>query len=296
MKETLDFKKNKVEILTTTDLRNTVDERRSGGKPINNIRHIELWDNIIDRMTKNNINFDINPIYATDGGSSILPGVTYVKDLEAQHGEDNIRNFILRRVIGSFTLKDHLLDKDTIGQIAISYHQQGIMIAYGQHVHLCSNLAIMGRDNVMSTYGEGIFGKITNIEHILEVVEAWALHSIDKRKVDLKRIDIMKEYSISYKDMEEFIGHLNILRIKKDVFHNINHYALNQGQINTFTEKYLKGYDDKTKNPFTLWDVYNLGTEFHKAGTTDMPFIIPNNVSFYEAINEKFNIDNLCLS
>jgi len=289
----LNFKEKKAEEITIEDLRLTVDERKSGGRPVNGVRHVELWDKIQERLTRNNINFHTGPIYATDGGPGALPGASYIQDLAPQYGNNDIRTFILRRVIGSFQLTDHS-DEQSLGQIAISYHQQGIMIAYGQHVRVCSNLAIMGRDNVMSTYGEG-FGKISNIEHMLEVIETWSNSHQEKRRQNLKTIEVMQGMEIGRKDAEEFIGYLNVLRVQKDVFHSVSNYALNQGQINAFIERYIKdlGSRQNPEDMMSLWDLYNIGTEFHKPNTTDLPLIIPNNIALFEAMNEKFNITAL---
>ena len=284
----LNFKTNKAENLTLEELRLTVDERSSGGKPVNGIRHVELLDSIIDRLVKRGIQFSIDTIFATEGGSGIMNGATYIQDLAEKYGAMNIRTYILRRIIAM--IKFHDGDSDhSFGGVAMSYHQQGIMMAYGQSVYVCKNLSIMGTNNVMTTFGDQ-YSKLSNIAHMIDVVENWAVNHMDKRMQDLRTMDRMREIEMPPKAVEEFIGHLNVMRIQKDIYHTIKEYPLNQTQISQFTENYIREANKNPEDVMSLYDIYNIGTDFHKAGKTDLPLIIPNNVTFFEALNEKYKL------
>ena len=90
----------------------------------------------------------------------------------------------------------------------------------------------------------------------------------------------MKEISVDYDETCRLIGDLNIMRVRKDALHEIQNYALNQTQINQFIENYISKYKVNPEDINTLWALYNLGTKFHKPAKTDLPLIIPNNITF----------------
>ena len=286
----LDFEINPTNILSLEELKQTVSERTSGGNPINGVEHHELFERIIEKIDQSKVNFSIGPIYSANGGDRQFPGVTRLPYLEEQYGKMALQATLLRRIIGTIRLMDSG-DKESQGMLAISYHQKGIQVAYGQNISVCQNMSIFGADNVMSTYAFGVNqSKINNVTKMIEVIGDWMQTHSEKRYRDLGIIDRMKGIPVDYHKVSEIIGDMTVMRVEKDILHTRQNYALNQAQISSFTEKYIRSERENPESIQSLWDVYNLGTGFHKAGATDLPAIIPNNVSLSEYFMDKYQL------
>ncbi|MBC8315243.1 MAG: hypothetical protein H8E51_07045 [Bacteroidetes bacterium] len=290
IKKVLDFKANPVEVLTLDELEQTASERNSGNKPIFGVEHHELFGMIIAKMTSMNVQYDVQKIYASDGGEKSFRGASRLPYMEKDFGEKSLQSWLLRRIIGSIHLKQGA-SKESVGSVGISFHQRGIQISYGQHIKLCKNMSIYGIKNVMSTYGEE-YNKIPNITKMIEVVGDWVAEHELKRARDLKIIKRMKETSVNYQKACEIIGEMSVLRIGKDILRTEKHYALSQTQITKFTERYVRDFRENPENVNNLWKLYNMGTQFHKPGETDIPLIVPNNVTLSDYLINKFKLEN----
>jgi len=290
IKKVLDFKTNPVEVLTLDELGQTASERNSGNKPIFGVEHHELFGMIIAKMTSMNVQHDVQKIYASDGGEKSFRGASRLPYMEKDFGEKSLQSWLLRRIIGSIHLKQGA-SKESIGSIGISFHQRGIQISYGQHIHLCENMSIYGIKNVISTYGEE-FNKIPNITKMIEVVGDWVSEHELKRARDLKIIKRMKQTAVSYETACEIIGEMSILRIGRDILRTEKNYALSQSQITKFTEQFVRDHREDPKSVNNLWKLYNMGTQFHKPSETDIPMIVPNNVTLSDYFIEKFKLEN----
>ena len=286
----LDFQANKVETLTLPELCQTASERNAGGTPVFGVEHHELFNMITGKLGHLGIDYDVQPIYAADGGLKSLAGAMRLPFLEKEFGDRSLQSWLLRRLIGSIHLKQSS-SKESIGSLGISFHQNGIQLSYGQHIKLCKNMCIMGMHNIISTYGEE-YNKITNVNKMIEVVGDWVTEHELKRERDLKIFERMKNTPINYNDACDLIGEMTILRVKKDMLRLERNFALGQAQISRFTERYLKTYRENPEDADNLWKLYNMGTVFHKAGETDIPLIIPNNVTLSEFLIKKYKLEN----
>mgnify|MGYP002641213438 CR=1 FL=1 len=286
---TLDFEVNKVETLQIEELVQTASERNSGGTPVFGVEHHELFSMLMGKMSHLGIDYEVQPIYAADGGAKSLPGVMRLPYLENKYGERALQSWLIRRIIGAIHLR-YGENNESIGSIGISFHQQGIQISYGQMIKLCANMCIMGTRNVISTYGDD--NKITSIDKMIEVVGDWVQDHQVKRDRDLRIFENMKQIPMSYPQTAELIGDMNIMRVNRDILRTGKNYALNQGQISQFTEKYVKAYRNNPEDADNLWKLYNMATEFHKPGETEITQIIPNNVTLSDFMIKKFQLDN----
>lgn len=285
----LDYKESPVIALSLDELRQTVSERNSGGKPINSCEHFEMFDRIIEKIEQSSHPYKVNTIHTSDGGDRTYPGVTRIPYLEGEYGQMSLQSTLLRRAIGTIDILSNE-DEESVGSLAIAFHQRGIQVAYGQKVKVCSNMSIFGAENVMSTYSFGTTSKIENVNKIIEVIGDWLHNHVEKRERDQFIMRRMKEITVDYDEVSRLIGELNIMRVRKDTLHELQNYALNQTQINQFIERYIKKYKVNPEDVSSLWSIYNIGTEFHKAGTTDLPLIIPNNVTFSDYLMGRYSL------
>lgn len=235
VKRLLDFKDTPVQELTLTELKETIDERNIGGNPISGIIHFVLFERILDMVKESGIDYEMGPIYATSGGASAFPGVTKITRFEEDYGEGALQAHVLRRMITSINLLKGE-DEETTQSIAIAYHQQGIQVAFGPNVKICRNQCIYGSGNRYQTFGD----EKTQIEELMTKIYYW-LGNYDKlRKRDLAILNNMKQQILSYANVCDLIGELNLYRVAKDALRIRPEYILQQNQIGDLSKRYLE--------------------------------------------------------
>lgn len=292
-KRLLDFKAEPVQTLSLAELKETIDERNIGGTPIGGITHYVLLERLQELLDTNKMVYDPMPIYATSGGASAFPGVTKFPLLEREYGEGALQAHVLRRLITGFNiLKGE--DDETTQSIAVAYHQQGIQVAFGPNIKICSNQCIMGAKNRFQTYGDGKL----DVERLFQIVTEW-IHNYDAiRARDLSILNIMKNIILSYANVCDIIGELNIKRVLKDNLHVTTEFILQQNQISDISTKYLKYLAGTEKSinynrSMTLFEFYNMMTENYKPEFTDLPNIIGRNHMLGDYLIEKFQLDTV---
>ena len=289
-KRLLDFKNTPVQTLSLTELQETIDERNIGGNPISGVVHYVLFQRINDILEQAKLKFEMGPIYATSGGPSAFPGVTKLPVLEEKFGEGALQAHLLRRMITSFVIKKGETD-DTAQSIAVAYHQQGIQVAFGPLVKICSNQCIYGAKNRHQTFGDNKL----NIETLLQVISDWLFNYDELRKRDLNILANMKKIILDYHNVCDIIGELNLYRVAKDTLRLRPEYILQQNQIGELSEAYLKFLiaEDNTLNygkGLTVYEFYNMCTEMYKPEHTDLPNIIGRNHLLGDYLIEKFEL------
>lgn len=283
----LDFEANKIEKLTLEELKLTCSEAAASGKPLHGIEHFQIFEAIQEVLDKRNIGNSVLPIYASDGGDSALKGVARIPLLEQQLGVKTLQAMILRRLIGGIKLSD-FEDDESHGMIAISFHQRGVQIAYGQNITYCGNLTIFGAGNSMATFQNGISRAMPDFRKMLEVIQTWAEEHGRKRTYDLTVMRRMKEIHLAHEKVAEVLGFMTMMRIGRDKLRTEKAYPLNQSQINLVGERYMQIPEEQ--RPVSLWKFYNSVTEMHKAGSTDLPLIIDNNVVTGQFLTQHFGL------
>lgn len=289
-KRLLDFKENPVQVLRLEELKETIDERNIGGNPISGMVHFVLLERIQDILTKANLNFEMEPIYATSGGASAFPGVTKLPVLEAQYGEGALQAHLLRRLITAFNIKKGETE-DTTQSIAVAYHQQGIQVAFGPNVKICRNQCIYGSKNRFQTYGDGKM----EVERLFQIVSDWILNYDEIRARDIAILEGMKTIVLNYNTVCDVIGELNLYRVAKDSLRIRPEYILQQNQIGDLSVAYLKYLqgDNKTldySKGLTLYEFYNMCTAMYRPQFTDLPNIIGRNHLLGDYLIEKFSL------
>lgn len=266
---TLSFENGHHEELTLEELKQTVNERNTIGKPFNGITHYDLYDKILEITDKRNIKCEVGTIFATDSRNKVLPGISTFPHLEEQFGKGSLESFLLRRVIGKISFPDFSNDDSGAG-IAINFHQRGIEMCYGQHVWICGNLSIHG-NTFMSTYGEHSIP----LEKIFDVYEDWLFKLSDFRNNDLKVMNKMKDTWIEpVVAIPELVGKLSILAVKSAYLDSKLVAPLNIGQVSSFTKNLLKTHGSVLTEAVNVWELTNLATEIMKPGKVNSEEIL----------------------
>lgn len=284
----LEFK-NGFETISYDDLKLSLNEKMVSGKSINGMNHVDFIgeiENILSRSLKP----EIEEIIVSNSGPSKTPGVSLLPYIEAIKGPKAIEAHVFRRLITSFLVKSGDPEWDT--KFAISYNQAGIDIAMGAHVNICSNLSIFGYENYAST-------RQMPIEKIFEVVSDWVTNYEKKIEFLTTIMTKLKSTFINLDQAFQFIGLMTGIRVEKDStiikdYVNQNKiYPLNQGQISKFTEDVLIKYSETEDNVISAYELYNSGTNLHKASNMEIINIIPQNIDF--GMNVMSFIDNKIL-
>lgn len=289
------FKENSIEELDIHTLKRTYRENDIYGNPLKGLYHFQVIEKITQIIKNAGLNPEIETIFAAKNQNKQFPGVSILPQVEAIAGENAIEAHILRRVYTTIRIKDNETEELT-SNIAIAYHQDGLQIAFGQRVNICTNQTILGADKIVSNFGKG---KKSNND-IFESVENWMKNFFHYQEKDRRIIETMKNIECSNDDVLKIIGLLNCIRVKQDTKNGFIRetefsYPLNQSQISVFTECYLTEKFNREVNgsgmvQFSLWDIYNLATELHKPGQTDITNIINQNFSTGEVLRQFYNI------
>lgn len=286
--KTFDFINNNVEVMDLKTLKTTFKENDIYGNPLKGMYHYEVIDRLARMCENHGLNFEIEEIFAAQNKNRQTPGVVILPQVEANFGENAVEAHILRRVYSTIRIKDDE-NEDTTTTIATAYHQDGVQIAFGPCVKVCHNQTIMGSERTVSNFGKS--GVST--EAMFESVENWLNNFFEYRGNDLRIIEQMKTIECTQNDVFKIIGLLTTHRVMKDstnrnLSERVKQYPFTQAQISKFTEDYLEQY---FINPnLTLWDIYNIATEFYKPDRMEIPNVMNQNIEFFNMVQNLYQL------
>lgn len=288
-----DFDKAKVQTLSLDQLERTHKENDVYGNPLRGIYHYDLIQQIIGMCNEAGYNADVWDLFAAQNKDRNTPGVVLLPQVEAQLGKNAVEAHILRRVFANVRLTD-FDDAENTTNLAVSFHQKGIQVGFGNAVIICHNQCMLGGDHYVATYGdrgEGK-GKGVDVPQMLETVKSWLFDAEHRVINDRKMIERMKETEISADQMFALIGLLTAIRVKCDThiseIKEWRTYPLNQSQISKLTESMILTYHNT--NRISVWDLYNSATELYKADSMDIPQMLPQNRAMVQFIREQFPV------
>ena len=286
--QTFDFKNNSIQVLDLATLKATHKENDIYGNPLKGLYHYEVINRIANICRNSGLDYELEEIFAAQNRSRQTPSVVILPQVEAIHGENAVQAHILRRVYT--TIKIHDLECEEMNTtIAIAYHQDGIQIGFGPNVKICHNQCILSPNRIVQNFGAD---KVSN-EEMFESVRNWLNNFATYREQDIRILEQMKQITCSQNEVFQIIGLLTSLRVahdsdNKQLSQNVKCYPLTQAQISQFTEEYLER--SLRQSDITLWDIYNIATEIYKPGRTEIPNLIPQNVSMIEVLKSRYNL------
>ncbi len=280
-----DFNKSKVQTLSIDQLARTNKEHDVYGNPLMGIYHFELLRQLEEIAVRSNLRIEYDEIFAANGGPGANPGVVLLPDQERKYGERAVEAHVLRRVYANMVIRDFDTDELTT-QLAVSFHQDGIQVGFGNQVRICHNLTMLSASQTAYTYGKN---KV-DIPTLLHTVRSWLSNAGERIEADREQIRRMKQIGVSYQQNCMMLGALTIQRVKHDTrisaIRDNQDYPLNSSQINRLTESLEQIYYKADYDEISLWQWYNAATELHKAGRTDIPGILPQNIALINFLND----------
>lgn len=283
---TLDFEKNKVEELTIEQLRNTYKENDIYGNPLKGLYHYEVIEQIENVVKESGLNYSIHQLFAAQNKDKTQPGVVILPQAEEKYGPKAVEAHILRRIFCNINISD-FDDDEYSTNIAMAFHQNGIQVAYGNLIKICTNQCILGKKQSFYTYGKGAIP----FDKIIEELQNWLFNTPQRKIIEEREIiNRMKNTPVNGDEMMKIFGMLNVAR----VLHDTNEksirmndvYPLNQGQISTFIEKIVLRH--RINNELNLWDIYNTATELYKPYLMEIPNIMSQNIAMVDFINTNY--------
>lgn len=283
---TFDFEKNKVEELTIEQLRNTYKENDIYGNPLKGLYHYEVIEQIENVVKESGLNYSIHQLFAAQNKDKTQPGVVILPQVEEKYGPKAVEAHILRRIFCNINISD-FDDDEYSTNIALAFHQNGIQVAYGNLIKICTNQCILGKKQSFYTYGKGAIP----FDKIIEELQNWLFNTPQRKIIEEREIiNRMKNTPVNGDEMMRIFGMLNVAR----VLHDTNEksirmndvYPLNQGQISTFIEKIVLRH--RINNELNLWDIYNTATELYKPHLMEIPNIMSQNIAMVDFIKTNY--------
>lgn len=283
---TLDFEKNKVEKLTIEQLKNTYKENDIYGNPLKGLYHYEVIEQIENVVKESGLNYSIHQLFAAQNKDKTQPGVVILPQVEEKYGPKAVEAHILRRIFCNINISD-FDDDEYSTNIALAFHQNGIQVAYGNLIKICTNQCILGKKQSFYTYGKGAIP----FDKIIEELQNWLFYTPQRKIIEEREIiNRMKNTPVNGDEMMRIFGMLNVAR----VLHDTNEksirmndvYPLNQGQISTFIEKIVLRH--RINNELNLWDIYNTATELYKPHLMEIPNIMSQNIAMVDFIKTNY--------
>lgn len=291
MKE-LDFRQNKVEVLTLDELAQTAHEDYHNGLPVMGIYHWQLIQALLESLEKANVKYEVQEIFAANNNSKDRPGVTIERRIAEEKGGNVLEAYTLRRVYANINLFDPCADGWQMN-MAVAYHQSGIQVGFGPYVHVCHNQTILSAVDLFSTNKLPHIKGETNYDRdamrMLDMVKGYIDEQLCQRVEDVSS-DVVKMHESHFRDdhFTRLVTALLESRVRHDSRHKEIHtsdgYPLNQGQMNNGIERYLlkaQEYQGSGES-MTFWEALQCFNYDLKPGLCEIPSIVGQNVSLTE--------------
>ena len=100
------FSVNNIETMSLDTLRRTHKENDIYGQPVKGIYHYEVIQRMADLCEKNNLNYEVEEIFAAQNKNKNQPGVVVLPQVEREFGVQAVEVHILRRIYTTIRIND----------------------------------------------------------------------------------------------------------------------------------------------------------------------------------------------
>jgi hypothetical protein len=259
-------------------------------------RPVQSWDVmgfILGLLTQANVNHTMEHVYVQKRNS--FPMIND-QDKALGYNRENcpINKWMFDKMVASFLIPN--IGNDLVGgRIGFSFNDEGIQIAFGMNVKVCSNFAIMG-GQIMSTFKrgerEGLSWRSIEIE-----MKDWINNLDQKMKLEMDLMDRMINEEIHEPAViDRVIGGL----YKRAIDQAYGSKALapfDTAGMSNFTQNVIKTSGPVRDHVFNqevgirnVWDLYNYGTAVMKPGMVDIAEIQTSSQLFADYLFDEFQI------
>lgn len=260
-------------------------------------RPVQSWDvllYILSLMNESEVNHQMEHIYVQKRNS--FPMINDVDKKELGYSRENcpINKWMFDKIATSFLVPN--IGNDLVGaRIGMSFNDEGIQIAFGMNVKVCSNFAIMG-GQIMSTFKRGS-NESLSWQSIEITLKEWIRTLDQKMKVEMDLMNRMIETPIEDPAIiDRVIGGL-YKRAIDQAYGSKTLAPFDTAGMSQFTQNVLKANGGIRDHEFNaaagihnVWDLYNYGTNVMKPGMVDIAEIQTSSFLFADHLFNEFEI------
>jgi hypothetical protein len=275
--------------IAISDLAQSI-RRESGLAGIRNI-DIQYWKfyaSILSMVNDANFNYAEQPIFVQNNSSKAL-----LTDADKLLGYNQklapVSKWRFDKVLSIINIPNIITgqssDMARNAAIGLTLNKEGLTVAFGMNLHICSNFNVLG-GTVMHSYGSA--NRDATPWDIMKIrLEQWIKNLNQIWKVQNEIMQEMIQYELPMNSVvEEVVGDLYYGAIKQAYFKGPN-VPFNTNELSDFVQESIrqKKKEDKLS---TLWDLYNWGTAIMKPGMFDIGEIANNSNIWSEYLIDKF--------
>ena len=259
--------------LSLDDLRQSIRVTGKYGKTLASrpIQSWELMDLVMKLMEEYKLNYTQDIIYVQKRNSHIM-----INEEEKKAGYTKescpVNRWLFDKILTKWTIPYVNEDLYKVS-IAMGFNEDGIELAFGMDVSVCSNFNIMG-GNILRTYTYNGRPGVT-FDYIRLKVAEWFTNFSQMVHVETSIMNAMKEHHIGNPSIvKQVIGDLYVKAINQAYGSKLIAPFDTHG-ISMMVQAYVS-----QRSPVQIdnaWDLYNWGTNIMKPGTIDLADI--NNCS-----------------
>lgn len=250
-------KSERVALMTLPQLQQTLEVKdRFGNPPRNRPERADVFiEKILELMKNHNIIGSLDEIIIQQEGFHPI----LAKDEVYPDQRYPLNKLLIERLIARIVIPNEFMHP---GAIALSYTEKGIQIGFGLHVAICSNMCIMGTDNVLSTYRYGEH-EPDRIDVIFIELEDWLRNFPQKFSLLKDMVEKMMEYRLDPVEVDGIIGKMAMMSREKTLgLDNISPFNSTQ------FDKLLDGMVQQNRHDYneiqTMWEFYMACTNILK--------------------------------
>jgi hypothetical protein len=268
MRKVINFEKDNCEVITLEELKETCSlSDYKGHKPkAKPLEHYELIETIITMLTINNLKFDMGDIYTSKSDT--------VRIMKLDPDKIGLlESWMFQRLVTKIDI--HSNDANYTPSIGIGYNINGMTIAVGTNVRVCSNMSIFG-NKLIQSYGNNA---IHELDKFKELVNTWITNIPEIHKTNLAIFEGLKEVSIDpVIEMRNLIGDLEMDAVRAAYIDTKHPAALNIGQVSQLSKDIMLA-DLEGNKMFTAYELYNCCTSLLVPNRTDIANIWQDNAT-----------------
>lgn len=238
----------------------------------------EMIDEVTNVLNERNVPFALNAIWVQNNESQQI--LTREERNIYEVNGTPINKWLFNQLITQIQVGDKRNDEYHTS-IAISFNKQGIVMAFGEKVHICQNMCVFG-NNVMTTYGANKMP----YDKMIEVLNAWMEKLDSKRNFNDKIISTMKSIDVSGgEEVQRIIGKLYMNSVRQAYGNTQAPFTISQ--MSSLVRELDKRLQEDSRIG-TVWDLYNIGTNMYKPGEVDMTNILQLSNFWHDFLVEEY--------
>jgi len=259
-------------------------------------RPVQSWNvltYIIGLLSQANMNHIMEHIYVQRRNSFPM-----INDADKKIGYSReicpINKWLFDKIACSFIIPNIGNDLAS-GRIGMTFSDEGIQVAFGLNVKVCSNFAIMG-GQIMSTFRRGTNDGLS-WQSIEIQMKDWTKNLDQKMKLEMDLMNIMVARKINDPAIiDRIVGGL-YKRAIDQAYGSKTPAPFDTYGMSNFTQNILKANNGIIDHAFdqsygirNVWDLYNYGTQVMKPGMVDIAEIQNTSYLFADHLFNEFDL------